>query len=95
VKSLVSLWVCLWLHGCATNLMYEETEWRRGIDRENWQLCYKVLKDNGIPVIYYNRTAFRMPQDWGNVNSLRPFQVKELLHQNNCKRGLKGYWADY
>jgi len=71
----------------------EIREWRIGTDRENWDLCYNVMKEHHIVMVYKNYVGHIMPKNWNS--NMPPFVVKELLAQNRCRQILGEYWADY
>ena len=83
------------LVGCVAHLTEDEQEWQRMTDRENWLLCYQVIRHMDRAMVYVNYTGSVMPSDWGDVNRLTPFQVKELLNQNRCRQGLGKHWMEY
>jgi len=81
------------LAGCAAEITQDELDWRRGIDLENWDLCYRIMKEYRIVMIYKNYSGHIMPDDWRS--GLTPFVVKELLAQNQCRQILNEHWAEY
>ena len=66
----------------------EGRDWRRGIDKENWENCRTVMNNNDIIEWHINHS----------YNPRRPpggTQLRMCLAQNGCKQLLREYWIEY
>lgn len=86
------IFICLGISGCATQpLSYEEIEardWRRGIDRENWEMCMAAYKQADRYTVHVNHEG--TPQHHRRINNIR----SDLL-VNQCRWVMRNYWIDY
>jgi len=81
--------------GCAelTELEREERDWRRVIDKENWEMCELVYKQSGAPTWHIGHVHSRT----GRPQSLQAeaHNNKSDLITNRCKSILGDYWIKY
>ena len=80
-------WIAL-CAGCASTLTPEEREYQQAIDLENWVMCEKVYEQYGKWTIHRDHSHTRA----------RPYPrgfVKQDLADNNCRKVLGEYWAEY
>lgn len=71
------------------SLTVEESEWRRGIDKENWAACEQAYSASGVSTEHSNHTHGRTHKP---PNS---FDIRDDLARNYCKSILRDRWAEY
>lgn len=87
MREVLSLMVTLLLSGCVTQLSDFERDWRRGVDKNNWELCKRVYRESKVPMISSHDHQKHKPH--------RPNEIKQDLADNRCRSILKGYWENY
>ncbi len=96
--KLVIMLLAILMAGCASTLTEEEqqakadaTEWKKGIDYENYRMCMLMYDQAGVQTIHIDHQHDRRSKKRGP----RWSDVKSDLMYNECRRHLKEYWADY
>ena len=75
------------LVGCVSAAINsEEREYREAIDKENWGMCMAAYQRAGKPTYHFYHRGHGDP---------KPYQIKEDLVVNGCKRVLGRYWVEY
>lgn len=82
------LLVLIVLSGCASNPQDDVREYNEQIDRENWAACERLYKFHGVPTIHRGHLH---SEQRGEV---RLHWIQQDLADNNCRRYLRGLWAD-
>lgn len=77
----------LLLAGCASTMTAEDVEWRRQIDRENWQLCDSIYKQFDKPTFHRHLHRRNVEPRW--------YEIRDDLSDNACRAILGDYWIDY
>lgn len=89
-KLLIVALVVLGTTACTTQPLQEAElearEYRRAIDRENWELCKLAYEQNGRPTWHKDHIEREHHRHW---------TVKSDLSVNNCRMILGDYWAEY
>jgi hypothetical protein len=89
--NLTIILVYLILSACTQYIPYtaEEREYNRVADVQNWSLCREVYDTSAFGTFYCHNHTHNKGQ------RLRPWDVKEDLNRNNCRRVLGPLWADH
>ena len=83
----------LFLTACAA-LTEEQLEHRADkifVDAENWYMCEAAYSAHGVSTWHVGHTHDSL----GKNKQPRPWDVKDDLRVNQCKRILRSYWVDY
>ena len=71
-----------------TELEREEREWKRGIDRENWELCMQAYSGTATWHINHSHNTPTTP-------SSEAAYIRSDLAVNRCQIILRDHWIDY
>jgi len=86
----MKLLALLFLVGCSTTPMTEREkemrEWKRGIDRENWINCQKVVSRTWHINHSHNRP---------HTSMMEAFNIRSDLVTNGCQMHLGEHWIEY
>ena len=67
----------------------EVRDYRRGIDKYNWELCEMALRNSDSWAWHIGHGAHK-----GSKSQIAAF-IKQDLTVNGCRMGLRDHWAQY